>query len=231
MKIAVCFSGQVRTFAENAPGLHAMFTAAAGGDANVHYYGALHAEDRDWATRWPWHAVTLEQMEAVPRYHHPALGHPRNKEHPEFCLWQQWQGIMSVGQLLRLHEWLRGARYDWVVRCRFDLAVRAPMERLATLAPTAAYFPRCDNWYGLNDRFAFGPSVLMEHYWTFPYDVGRYLVEPVTHKVAGEGFIAQHLQARGVPIARTTAVLVTNRGNGKIDEPVYHTAHGDIPPA
>ncbi len=229
MKIAVCFSGQVRTFQENAPGLRAMFAAAADGEANVHYFGALHAEDAAWAGLWPWQAVIVERMERVPRFHHPALGHPRNKEHPEFCLWQQWQGVMSVGQLLGLHEWLRGERYDWVVRCRFDLAVRAPMERLATLAPAAAYFPRCDNWYGLNDRFAFGPPVLMEHYWTFPREVGRYLIEPITPKIAGEGFLAQHLRARGVPIARTAAVLVTNRGGGVLDKPVYHPAHGDVP--
>ena len=231
MTIAVCLSGQIRTFAENAASLHAMFTAAAGGEANVHYYGALHAEDRDWATRWPWHAVTVEQMEAVPRYHHPALGHPRNKEHPEFCLWQQWQGLISAGQLVHLHERLRGRVYDWLVRCRFDLAVRTPMEALATLPAWGLYFPKCDNWYGYNDRFCFGPSRLMHEYFAFPWAAARHLIEPSQHKVAGEVLSADHLGAAGVPVLRTRAVLCTNRGNGKIDQPVYHPAHGDIPPA
>jgi hypothetical protein len=230
MIIAVCLSGQVRTFAENLAGLHEMFVMAAGGEQHVHYFGALHFADRLWATKLPWQAVTVEQMVTPPRFHHPALQHPREKVNPERVLWEQYQGVASVGALVRAHEWLRGSRYQWIVRCRFDLSVRTPMEDLSTLAADAIYFPGCDNWYGHNDRFAFGPSVLMEHYFTFPRAIARYLIEPARDKVASEIFLGQHLAVEGVPCKTTRAVLVTNRGGGVFDQPVYHPLQGDTSP-
>jgi hypothetical protein len=229
MMIAVCLSGQVRTFVENASCLRAMFASAAGGEDNVHYFGALHADDAAWTTLWPWQAVTLEQMESVPRYHHPALGHPVNKHFPERCLWQQWQGLMSAARLVKYHERLRGLSYDWIVRCRFDLAVLTPMEKLQELPATAIYFPKCDNWYGYNDRFCFGPSHLMHEYFRFPWSAARHLIESSQPRVAGEVLSYDHLVAAGIPVLRTRAILVTNRGNGVFDKPVCHAAHGDFP--
>lgn len=231
LTVAVAFSGQLRTFAENHSALLRMFSEAAGEGAEIRIFGALHAADLHQGAQFPWHAVEFLQMPLPPgRWREIALKYPAKSGDIVRAAREQWQGLLAAGRMVRAWERERSRRFDWVVRCRPDLAVVEPMEPLASLDPARCYFPRHNNWNGLNDRFAFGPSLLMQQYFAYPAHLAEfYLPSSTRPKLGCEHALAWHLANERVPIARTRAVLQPRREGGVIDPPVYRADRGDIP--
>ena len=235
LRVAVAVSGQIRSFEKNAVALEAMFKEAAGPGAQVDWFGALWREDAEWATRWPWTSVAILQPQRNPEIKGLPMYYPGSVSEPEQRMWQQWQGYLVVGGLVRLAEEARGnLRYDWVVRCRPDLQVVRPMEALSTLAPDGIYAPSHDNWNGINDRFAFGPSVLMEHYFKLGASVYQYFAQPkpLTRPDSRnpEGILRRYLERLGIPRRHTRAVFNTLRVNGELITPTWRGDREDYLP-
>jgi glycosyltransferase involved in cell wall biosynthesis len=235
LRVAVAVSGQIRSFAKNAAGLDAMFKAAAGPGAQVDWFGALWREDVAWAEMWPWTSVAILHPQRNPEIKGLPIFYPGNRAESEQMIWQQWQGYLVVGSLVRLAEEAQGNLcYDWVIRCRPDLQVVRPMEALSTLTPDGIYAPSHDNWNGINDRFAFGPSLLMEQYFKLGTTVYQYFAQPkpLTRPDSRnpEGILRRHLERLGIPRRFTRAVFNTLRVNGELIAPTWRGDREDYLP-
>jgi hypothetical protein len=133
---------------------------------------------------------------------------------------------------------LRGLAFAWrdfcatedpkhfhiIVRARPDSLFYVPPESAAEMTPDGAlHVPRFANWWGLNDRFAWGTPDVMERYFTRLSRLDEYIdAGGVFH---AETFLAWAMQ--GVPIKRSRAVFASVRDDGTRDEPVYFPAAGD----
>jgi hypothetical protein len=231
MNLAVAISGQIRTFPQTCAALDAMFRAVVGAEGTVDYFGAFPPEDAAWVTRWPWTAITL----LVPQYNPEIRGlpvfHNLKIADPEQMIWRQLQSTAAVGALVRQVEEARGGRrYDWVCRCRTDLVFERPMEPLAEVDPDGIYAVAHDNWSGINDRFAFGPSALMEHYFRFGESIYRHFAQPVTEAASSrnsENILRRHLEALKIPRRYTRAIIACLRTDGTLQRPNWRPDHHD----
>jgi hypothetical protein len=232
MRLAVAISGQIRTFAANAAALDAMFRAAVGPSGQVDYFGALHAEDWAWVGRWAWTSCVVMQMQVHPDLTGIPIGYPWAAADPAQAMWQAWQGLRAVGALVRLAEEARGGlRYDWICRCRPDMAVITPMEQLEDLAQDAIYAPAHDNWGGVMDRFWFGPSALMEHSFRCGESVAPFFLRPEApdrDTRCFEVILNWHLRRAGIQVRRSQAIMGTRRMTGEIQQPIWRPDRGDL---
>lgn len=115
-----------------------------------------------------------------------------------------------------------GDRHDWVIRVRPDTVFLTRLENLDT-KPDGIWFPEHDNWFGLNDRLAYGERSLMQRYFTRLSELDRYIdLGNVFHM---ETFLAWMF--RDVKIERTTAWSVTLRPNMEHVGPYYSEGWND----
>jgi hypothetical protein len=144
---------------------------------------------------------------------------------------RQLYSVQQCNALKSRHERDNGFRYDWVLRVRADSLFLTAIENLETLDPNHIYIPTHDNWavdgtHGLNDRFAFGSSALMDVYSNRLDALHEYfgcggLLHPET-------FLGAYLARRGVPLGRTQVMLATVRKNGRRLQPALYRQFGDI---
>ena len=235
LRIAVAVSGQIRSFAKNADALSDMFQQAVGPGGQIDWFGAFWKSDAEWATRWPWTSVAILQALRNPEIKGLPIYYPGNRFESEQMIWQQWQGHLVVGSLIRLAEEAQGnLRYDWVIRCRPDLQIVRPMEALSMLQPDGIYIPSHDNWNGCNDRFAVGPSLLMEEYFKLGASVYQYFAQPkpLTRPDSRnpEGILRRHLERLGITRRYTRAVFNTLRVSGELIVPTWRGDREDYLP-
>ena len=119
---------------------------------------------------------------------------------------------------------LTGHRHDWIIRVRPDSVFLTRIEDLNLLRP-GIYFPQHDNWFGLNDRLAFGESAIMERYFTRFELFDQYIDQGNVFHM--ESFLAWVF--RNDPICRTTAWSVTLRPNLEHVGPYYAIQWNDPP--
>lgn len=110
---------------------------------------------------------------------------------------------------------------DCVVRMRPDLDFSVPPEEPKT---DAIYIPKFANYWGYNDRFAYGPRRLMEKYFK-RMEVLDYYIDRggIFHP---ESFLGWRLEHEDVK--RTDAVFDSVRMDGSRDRPAYGKEWGDI---
>jgi hypothetical protein len=210
MKAVVLVSGQMRTADRCAAGIRAVYPDAA---FVVH---AVADDDADKAFLFRPSVTVIEPQHEMP-------------ERREYS-WQMGRGCHGVQRVLKQLWGLRrawrafeasGIEADVVVRCRPDIEFAVPPE---TFTEGDVWVPSFANWYGLNDRFAFGHLHAMRRYfmrldWLDDYiDAGG-----VFHP---ESFLAWAMSGRDV--RRTRAVFSTVRPDGSRDEPVWCFDAGDV---
>ncbi|MDD2763130.1 MAG: hypothetical protein PHE83_04030 [Opitutaceae bacterium] len=132
-------------------------------------------------------------------------------------------------KLRRAAEAGRGAPYDWVIRLRPDTQFFSDIEDLAACDPSAVYLPTFCNYWGYQDRFAFGGVRAMDAY----HDKCA-LVD--TCMAAGgvfhpESILKWAIDHAGVPVKRTEILFDTLRKNGSRIRPVWEERYGDVVPA
>lgn len=219
MKTLVVFIGQSRTIASTRAALFRMFEKSAGVVEYVfmslkdHYgvcsvaFNVQPVSVRDFDL--PWELVNYPKSTLLDAKKKKAVN-------------EQLSSYVEAAQYVEE----RKKEFDWVVRCRPDLAVIEPMEELKGLEADRLYFPTHNNWGGLNDRFWFGPTELMITSFKWPYLV-KSVLRMTSHKLNMERMLARSLGLQGVPVCRTKAVLSPLRYEGVMDEPVYREDRGD----
>ena len=231
MNLAVAISGQIRTFPQTCAALDAMFRNVVGNEGVVDYFGAFPYEDAEWVNRWAWTAVAFIVPQRNPEIRGLPIWHNTPQPEPEQTIWRQAQLTIAVGALVRSVEKARGdIRYDWVVRCRPDLVFDRPMEPLAEVEPDGIYAVAHDNWQGVNDRFAFGPSVLMEHYLRWGESIHQFFSQPVATAAVSrnsENVLRRHLERLGIKRRYTRAVVSCLRMDGTLQRPNWRHDYND----
>ena len=89
-----------------------------------------------------------------------------NKNNHTYRCLQQWYGYYRVNRLKSAWEKLNNFKYDWVIRCRFDMWFVSNIDDLTKLDNNLIYSPFKGGGgeKTRNDRFAFGSSKLMDIY-------------------------------------------------------------------
>lgn len=212
MRTAVLISGQMRTADQCAAGIRAIYP-----NASFVVHAAADA-DADKAFLFRPAVVVIEPQREMP-------------ERREYT-WQSGRGNHGVQRTLKQLQCLKrtwqvfeasGIDADVVVRCRADLLFLTPPE-----PPTSDgfYVPAFANWWGLNDRFAWGSRDVMRLYFNRLDVLDEYINQGgVFHS---ESFLAWAM--RDVPVRRTRAVTASLRGDGTRDEPVWLPECGDVLP-
>lgn len=131
-------------------------------------------------------------------------------------------------RLRREAEAESGVRYDWVVRLRPDTQFYSDVEELASCDPSAVYLPTFSNYYGYQDRFAFGGPAAMDAYHDKFSLLDTCMAENgIFHP---ESMLKWALDRAGTPVKRTAILFDTLRKNGYLKRPVWSAKYGDIVP-
>jgi len=176
------------------------------------------------------------------------------EQQPEFdeknYIHRTGRGVIGVQQVLRMFwsmeqsnklkkqlEAERGAPYDWVIRLRPDTQFFSDIEDLTTLDPNAVYVPTFCNYWGYQDRFAFGSSKWMDVYHdkfgSFGGDKCGNLLD--TYIAEGgiyhpESYLKWVLDRAGTPVQRTQILFDTLRKDGSRIRAYWDECYRDIVP-
>ena len=226
MNIALCMSGQMRSLAQCASTIrrHLIEPLEAGGKNRVDLF--VHAaadEDADSALLLD---PKILHVEAQPWFDEKkyALRLGRGCVGIQSVLRQLWS-IKKANELKRRHAASRGFRYDYSFRLRPDTEfVQGPLEAFGVEpGKRGVFIPKFSNWYGLNDRFAWGSDVEMDLYSNRLDALDDYIAAGgVFHP---ESFLFWTLAIRRVPILRSSAAFFTLRKNGDRVLPDFHSEY------
>jgi hypothetical protein len=230
MKIAMCFSGQVRSFRNT----HRSFKKHILNRLYEHevylFAHYPHDESSTFAESIGFHDFISEKEE-------PEIAVKNIEGHEIFFRpWHQGKGLQSylrqirsielANNLSKSYSAKHGFSFDWVFRLRFDNLYCIDLEDLSALDNSAIYIPAHDNWYGYNDRFGFGNPSLMNIY-------SDRLEQILKHASSGfkihpETCLKEHLRNHSVPVKHTRIVHHLLRYNSY--SPAYFgEEYGDDP--
>ncbi len=216
MRIALMYSGLVRTLAHTWPITQAQFR---GYETDVYcYFNEPEKESFVQALLSPTRIITEPEHNFPDSDYDKRLGPGVNRVQNDL---RQLNGLKRVNQLRRS----TGIVYDWVFRIRADNEFTTPPEPLETLDRSFIYIPRFSNWFGYNDKFGFGPPELMDVYMERFGDFDAYFQGGGTFQM--ESFLAFHLRRNRIPVARTQTVFNTRRSETERDPPYWGHMWGD----
>lgn len=146
--------------------------------------------------------------------------------------WQSYRGLRNIKGLL-LQVWSLKQAYDLVqgdygavLRLRTDTRPLQPLDDM-DFDNQSVFIPKADNYFGYNDRFAFGPTHLMAHYMTRFDRLNEFAIAN-NNMLHAETFLKWALDTRQVPVKRISMKLATARQNGDIDRSQSTKEYGDI---
>lgn len=231
MRFALCFSGQMRSLDQCVTSIrhHLIEPLAAGGANEVDVF--VHAaadEDADTALRLDPRILHIEPQPTFDEKLY-ALRIGRGCVGIQSVLRQLWS-IQKSNELKRRYATSRGFRYDCAMRVRPDTEfAQGPLEALRfTPGTRGVWIPKFSNWYGLNDRFAWGSDLEMDLYSNRFDALDHYLAAGgVFHP---ESFLFWTLAVRRVPIFRSDVAFYTLRKNGDRIVPDFHSEYREALP-
>ena len=207
MKIALCFSGQLRDFNKTYPSLHRHILSSLKSHS---VYSFAHYAGTNSHSSYPhtFHKVIAEEVEPdfaefLP-YDHDVAGRPWHKGSPLTAYLRQLRSLSLANSLRNDYEVEYGFTFDWVFRLRFDNLYVSPLETLSLLAKDSIFIPAHDNWRGFNDRFAFGPASLMDIY-ANRLDSAMQCIRN-GYSLNPEIFLLNHLRDHCISVSRTRLV-------------------------
>jgi hypothetical protein len=134
---------------------------------------------------------------------------------------RQFWFLKEVNNLKTDAEVRRDKKYKWVIRLRPDTMFFNDIEDLSTLDPNKIYIPKFSNFYGYNDRFAFGGSEAMDVYNNRFHYIDTF---PEFHP---ESMLKYCLDINKIPVERTNSHFFTVRNTGYV-YPVLEDRFGDV---
>jgi hypothetical protein len=228
MKVALCFSGQMRTLAQCMSTIRRHLLeplAAAGAEIDTFVHAAADADAESALLLSP----RILHVEPQPWFDEKryAWRIGRGCVGIQSVLRQLWS-IKKSNDLKRQYAATQGIRYDWSFRVRPDTEfVQGPIEFAAVTSrrPPArgVFIPKFSNWYGLNDRFAWGSDLEMDTYSNRFEKLDDYIAAGgVFHP---ESFLFWSLAAGRAPILRSNVAFFTLRKNGDRVLPDFHSEY------
>lgn len=177
---------------------------------------AVADDDADKAFLFKPAVAVIEPQHEMPERREYSWHMSRGCHGVQRVLKQLW-GLRRVWQVFEAS----GIEADVIVRCRPDLLFSVPPE---TPSDDGVWVPTFANWWGLNDRFAFGGRESMRAYFTRLDRLDEWIdMGGMFHP---ETFLAYSLV--GWTIHNSRAVFSTLRPDGTRDEPVWRADCGDI---
>ena len=216
MKVALLYYGLVRTLADTWPAVQTCFAPYT---PDLYFY--LNEPAQEPAVRALIRPTLLlaEPDHKLPeKNYHSRIGPGVNDIQNDL---RQMHGLLRVNALRKS----TGIAYDWIVRLRADLFFTRSPAPLSELSPHAVYLPGFSNFFGYNDRFAFGPPHLMDIYMDRFTTFDDYFTNGGEFHM--ESFLAWTVRKNQIPIARTTAEFDTLRLDGTRVPPFRHRGMGD----
>lgn len=174
MKVAICFSGQIRTFEECWPS----------------YYQLLESYDCDLfaATppnqiiqNYPFKEVLIQKDRVMPDPWYNMNHHPKS---PGQSMLSQFLFIELSNNVRLQYEKQHNISYDFVFRTRFDNQIIGDLPDLSQCDPNQIYIPaghdhpECHPELGISDRFAFGGSHVMNVYSNKIQEIDEFMANP-----------------------------------------------------
>lgn len=166
MKIALCFSGQPRTFEECFSYVKENLI-----ESNPqHEFDLIASFNSDselsWASEYDFKA--LEVIDFNKDINLPNLTYQDNKYTINYpprakVTFYQLFGIKQVNELRKSYELKNNIQYDYIVRMRPDFKFLTEVD-LSNLTSDKIYIPVEHDHFGYNDRFAIGSRNLMDVY-------------------------------------------------------------------
>lgn len=212
MKVAICFSGLLRTFEECWPSYEPffqkydcdLFVASVANEVlpRYHFKKMLFQEDEVMADRW-WNINN----------------HPQS---PGQHMLRQFYWIQLANDLRRQYEAEKGIKYDFVVRTRTDCQIVGPLPDLSQCDSATIYIPAGNDnpeeipGFGISDRFAIGGPGVMDMYSDKLKWLDEYMANPESWYFA-EVILRWVLQKHNIPVKRFEDVVKVLRPNGRQD--------------
>ena len=125
---------------------------------------------------------------------------------------QQINGLYEVNKMKMKYEQQNNKKYDWVIRLRPDMVFSSDMEDLTKCDNNSIYIPCGNDHCGYNDRFAFGNSKNMDIY------MNRFSLVNENYKeiIHPESMLKYVLDKNNIKILRSNIDYNTWRLNGQI---------------
>ena len=171
MKIAICFSGQLRTFEKCWPSYLPLLEKY---DCDL--FAATPANDI--LKNYPFTDVLIQPDQIMPDPWYNINNHPKSPGQP---MLSQFFFIELANKVRLKYQEEHNVQYDFVIRTRFDNKIIGDFPDLNFCDPNQIYIPaghdnpECRPESGISDRFAFGGSHVMDIYSNKIQEIDEYM--------------------------------------------------------
>jgi hypothetical protein len=176
-RVALCLSGQFRTFDQCWPHILSNIVEPTGADVFV----VMPDDDpraRAYADAYAWtrYEVRPDQIVDYPKQWetqaHYTVRNAIGEGKPVIQkTLQQWHGVADVIEMALEH-----CEYDFLIRCRTDIMIRNKL-KLAKIKPHVFFTPNHDQCGGYNDRFSVGSWDVMQELIGLPWLIENYMAQ------------------------------------------------------
>lgn len=200
MKVAICFSGQVRTFEKCFPSYSRILDRY---DCDL--FAA--STPNEVLPNYPFKRLVMTEDVSLDEKNYG------NRKRPEITM----QNVLRQFRFIEICDDLRvqeGVEYDFVIRTRFDNLLLRDIPDLHDCDREAIHIPREHDWGGINDRFAFGGDRAMRVYCDKNSRIDDFMIQGgVFHP---ETILLWVLRSRGLSITRIWECTRLLREDGQL---------------
>ena len=181
-KIALCLSGQIRTFDKCFPSLKKHILDIVDCDVFAHFCYNNDVSNSNLSVIDFVDIIIEKDIKLDNKEYASRMGPGLTPQYVQQIL-QQFLSITKCNNIKSRHEEINGFKYDWVIRARTDalfkcdispISFQGTKKDILQLDNGCVYIPSFACYGGYNDRFAFGNSKNMDTYASLSSHVDDY---------------------------------------------------------